>query len=94
MLGTLWVAQQHLLFIAPQLSATLSLFSMNTRKKNRSAHPGIPDMTRSQLSAAGLSRTSKTPSTSSKKPTKDQQIAALKDELRAIRELVSIVSRL
>lgn len=58
---------------------------MNTRKKNKSAHPGIPDMTPSQLASAGLNMSR----SSNKKPTKNQEISALKDELRAVRELVS-----
>jgi len=62
---------------------------MNTRKKNKSARPGVPDMTRSQLALAGLS----TPRSSNKKPTKTQEIAALKDELQAFRELVSNMAR-
>jgi hypothetical protein len=45
-------------------------------------------MTPSQLSSAGLSRA---PLRRPKKLTKDQQIAALKDELRAAREQVPIV---
>lgn len=55
---------------------------MNTRKKNKSAHPVIPDMSSSQLLAAGLHRTSGTRSPSTKKLTKDQQIAALREEIR------------
>ena len=65
---------------------------MNTRRKNKAAHPGIPDMTPSQLSSAGLSRTSNTRRPSNKKLTKDQQIAALRDELRAAQELISSVT--
>ena len=65
---------------------------MNTRKKNKSRHPGIPDMTPSQLASAGLSRVQNTRRASAKKPTKDQQIATLQDELRAVRELISNVS--
>ena len=53
------------------------------------SHPGLPDMTPSQLSSAGLSRT---PAPRRKKATKDQQITALQDELRSIRELLSKVS--
>ena len=96
-LGTFGLPQHHLLFIALQLSAAPLLLSMITHKKNKSAHPGIPDMTPSQLSSASLSCTSNTrrsSGTSTKKPTKDQQIAALKDELRAVRELISSVSPL
>ena len=76
-----------LLFIFVSLSVTPS---MNTRKKNKSKHPGIPDMTPSQLSSAGLSHA---PATRRRGPTKDQQITALKDELRDLRELISNVTR-
>ena len=70
---------------------------MITRKKNKAAHPGIPDMTPSQLTSAGLSRapnTRRPSNTSSKKQTKDQQIAALKDEIRDLRELILSVSQI
>jgi hypothetical protein len=77
--------QHHLLFI--DISPEATPF-MNTRRKNKLAHPGRPDMTPSQLSSAGLSRA---PLRCPKKLTKDQQIAALKDELRAAREQVPIV---
>lgn len=64
---------------------------MNTRKKNKSTHPGAPDMTPSQLARAGLSHA---PGASTKRQTKDQQIAALKEDLQAARDLItSIVSR-
>ena len=86
--------QSRLLFIALQISAALSLLLMNTRRKNQSAHPGIPDMTPSQLLSAGLSRTPNTRRTPGKRLTKDQQIAALKEELRAAQELMSRVSPL
>jgi hypothetical protein len=72
--------QHHLLFIDISLSATPF---MNTRRKNKLAHPGRPDMTPSQLSSAGLPVRRRP-----KKLTKDQQIAALKDELRAAQEQV------
>ena len=87
----------HLLFIAIPLSATRF---MKTRQKNGSTHPGKPDMTLSQLRSAGLSRTtnvrnppttSKKLSTTSKKPTKDQQIVALENKLRAICKLISSI---
>jgi len=62
---------------------------MNTRKKNKSAHPAIPDMTPSQLLSAGLSTcTSATRRSSRKKLTKDQRIAALENELRIAQEAV------
>ena len=86
--------QFHLLFIALQLLVTPSMPPPNTRRKNKSAHPGTPDMTSSQLASAGLSRTVKTPLPSKKKLTKDQQIAALRDELRAAQDLISTVSPL
>lgn len=65
---------------------------MITRKKNKSAHPGKPDMTPSQLTVAGLRRTSDSHRPSTKKLTKDQQIAALRDELRVAQEAISSVS--
>ena len=81
-----------LVFIPPSvaLSPSILVLLMNTRKKNKSAHPGIPDMTPLQLASAQLAsvdfpRTARRPS---KKLTKDQQIAALNDELQALRELV------
>jgi len=63
---------------------------MNTRKKNKSAHPGVPDMTRSQLASTGLSRRCHQPA---KKKTKDQQIAALQEELRITREYLASTNR-
>ena len=48
-----------------------------TRPKNKSSHPGAPDMTPSQRTLAGIAPPKK------KQPSKDQQIAALKDELHA-----------
>ena len=66
---------------------------MNTRKKNKTTHPGIPDMTPSQFTSAGLPPP-KTARRSSKKLTKDQQIAALKDQLCTTQELVLSVSDL
>lgn len=82
--------QYHLFLISLVLSAIPLM--PNTRKKNQSAHPGLPDMTPSQLSSAGLSRGSTTRRPLNKKLTKDQQIAALKDELRAVQEHMSSVS--
>ena len=81
----------NLLFIALAPLVTLSISSMNTRKKNKSAHPGIPDMSALQLASAGLSHIQNARRPPSKKPTKDQQIAALKDELRIAREVISNV---
>ena len=48
-------------------------------------------MTPSQLSSAGLSRGPNARRLPNKKLTKDQQIAALKDELRVTQELISSV---
>ena len=79
----------RLLFITIQPSATPLIFSMNTRRKNRSAHPGVPDMTPLQLLSAGLSHTPN--ARRPKKLTKDQQIAALRDELRTAQEIMSTV---
>jgi len=64
---------------------------MITRKKNKSAHPGIPDMTPSQRASAGLSHARGVRRSSNKKQTKDQQISALKDEAQELRELISSV---
>ena len=65
-----------------QLPATHLLPLMITCWKNKFANPGIPNMTPSQLSLAGLSRASSTRHVSGKKkPMKDQQIVALQDEL-------------
>ena len=71
------------------LSAVLSMPSVTTRQKNKTSHPGAPDMTPSQLASAGIACTKN----SKKAPSKDQQIAALKEELRAAQEAISNVSR-
>ena len=74
------------------LSTTLSPLSMSpatTRQKNKTSHPGAPDMTPSQLASAGIARLKKS---SSKGPSKDQQITALKEELHAAQEAMSTVS--
>ena len=91
--------QHPLVFIVLTLFATLPTLSMNTRQKNKTAHPGIPDMTPSQLALAGLPCTTNahhtnTSHTSNKKPMKNQQITALKDELRAAQELILNVTSL
>ena len=83
------ILPHRLLFIALQLSVIPLKFSMITRRKNKSAHPGTPDMTPLQLLSAGLSHTPKSRRPSAKKLTKDQQIAALRDELRTAQELMS-----
>jgi len=49
-------------------------------------------MTPSQLSSAGLSRGPIARRPPNKKLTKDQQIAALRDELRASQEIISSVT--
>ena len=64
---------------------------MNTRKKDKSTHPGIPDMSASQLASAGLSSAHNARRPSVKKPTKDQRISSLEDELQVARELISRV---
>ena len=72
-----------------QLPATHLLPLMITHRKNKFANPGIPDMTPSQLSSAGLSHASSAHCVSGKKKlTKDQQIVALQDELRTAQELI------
>jgi len=62
---------------------------MVTRKKNKSAHPGVPDMTQSQLAASGLfdAPNARAPPRRGRQ-TKTQEIAALKEELRAAREQI------
>lgn len=77
----------HILSIALQLLAIPSMSSMNTRKKNQSAHPGIPDMTPSQRASAGLTKNT----TRKKKPTPTQRIAALEEELQAAQDIISRV---
>ena len=69
--------------LSPLFIITSTLFSifphspMNTRKKNKTVHPAAPDMTPGQLLAAGISKHRK-----QKKPTKAQQIATLKHQVR------------
>ena len=75
-----------LLFIALPSPATLSTSSMKTCQKNKSTHSGKADMTASQLALAGLSQNVR------KKPTKDQRIAALEEQLEIARELISRVT--
>lgn len=62
-----------------------------TRRKNKSAHPGIPDMSPAQLLSAGLSRASTAPRPP-KKLTKPQEIAALKAEIQSLKELIAMVA--
>ena len=61
---------------------------MKTRAKNASKHPAAPDMTPAQLAAAGIPQ----PKRPQKKPTKDQRIATLEEDLRMARELLQMVS--
>jgi hypothetical protein len=68
------------------LSSALSMPPMNTHLKNKSTNPGAPDMTPAQRAAAGL------PPLKKKAQTKDQQIAALRDELRVAQEMILNVS--
>lgn len=69
-------------------TTTLTHSSMNTHPKNKSAHPARPIMTPAQLSAAGIPLPkSKRP----KKQTKDQQIAALREDLRLVQEMARTV---
>ena len=60
--------QYHLIFICLQLPAIPFTVSMITQKKNKSAHPGIPDMMPSQLTSAGLSHTQSSHHSLNKKP--------------------------
>ena len=62
---------------------------MKTRTKNKAQHPGIPDMTPAQLSAADLSRPKRP--LPRKKMTKNDRIAALENELFAAKQLVAQV---
>lgn len=90
----------HILFIALPLSATPSASMVGTRGKNKSAHPGIPDMTPSQLASAGLppaKTTRRAPNKlrpGKKLSVKDQQIADLQEELRVAQETIVIFSPL
>jgi len=74
----------HLLFLSYP-----HLLSMKTCAKNKSKHPAAPVMTPAQLAAAGISQPQKCPR---RKQTKDQQIAALEEDLRTTRELLQAVS--
>ena len=83
----------HILIIAlsPSPSATPSV-SMNTRRKNKSAHPGIPDMMPLQLASAGLPlvKPTRPKPTLKKLSMKDQKIADLEEELRAAQAIIVI----
>lgn len=85
----------HLLSFHSSFSLTFSLFSptpptkpsMRTRAKNASSHPAASVMTPAQLAAAGIPQ----PKRPQKKPSKDQRIAALEEDLRMARELLQTV---
>ena len=62
---------------------------MKTCEKNKSKHPAASVMTPAQLVAAGISQPR--PARPRKKLTKDQQIAALEEDLRVTRELLETV---
>ena len=62
--------------------------SMKTRTSNQGKHPAASVMTPTQLAAAGIPA----PLPKKKKPTKDQRIAALEEDLRVTRELLQMVS--
>lgn len=84
----------HILFITLPLLATPSASMVGTRGKNKSAHPGIPDMTPSQCASAGLppaQTTRRAPNKlrpGKKLSVKDQQIADLQEELRIAQETI------
>lgn len=67
------------------LSTTPSMPAVSTRSKNKTKHPGAPDMTPSQLASAGLSRPAKPVKMSMAK-----EIAALKAELHAAHEVIYV----
>jgi hypothetical protein len=77
--------QSHSILISLPLPTTLSMPPPATRSKNKSAHPGAPDMTPSQLASVGLSRPAKPV-----KMTMAKEIAALKAELRAAQEAIYV----
>ena len=65
---------------------------MNTRAKNKTAHPAVPITTPARLLATGITKSqSKRPR---KKQTKDQQIAALREDLRMAQELLQVIPTL
>lgn len=59
---------------------------MVTRAKNKTTHPAACVMSPAQLAAAGIPAPPL--KRSQKKPTKDERIAALEEDLRATRELL------
>lgn len=80
-------------YLSHSQSAIPSVSSMpKTRTKNQSAHPGVPDMTPSQLALAGLSRAQNTPQPKKKKGlTGAKKIKALEEELRIAQEIIARV---
>ena len=83
--------QPRLIFILLPLSAVPPISPMITCFKNKlSSHPGTPDVSHSQLAAAsGLACIAGARFPATKKLTKDQQIVALKEELRVTQELLA-----
>lgn len=69
------------IFVSIALSPSVAPLtpSMMTRKKNKSAHPGVPDMTPAQLASANLPRTRTARCLPKKRATKDQQKTAFLD---------------
>ena len=67
------------------LPTTPPMAPPSTRSKNKTSHPGAPDMTPSQLASAGLPRPTKPAKLSMAK-----EIAALKAELRAAQEVIYV----
>lgn len=86
----------HSLSFHSYFSLAFSLFSptlptkpsMRTRAKNASSHPVASIMTPAQLAAVGIPQ----PKCPPKKPSKDQQIAALEEDLCMARELLQMVA--
>lgn len=93
-----WSLQCPPISIPPSLSTTLSppspsttlspsMAPLTTRSKNKTTHPGAPDMTPSQRSSAGLP-----PAKKPAKLSQAKELAALKAELRAAQEIILNVS--
>ena len=84
----LFIAVAHsFILLSPSLSLSYLPF-MQTRAKNKSKHPPKSVMTPTQLAAAGVFVPRPKPI---RKPTKDQLIAALEEDLRVTRELLQTV---
>jgi hypothetical protein len=79
--------QLSLLSFTFPFPSLLAPSEMTTRRKNKLAHPAACVMTPAQLTAAGIPQ----PKRKQKRPTKDQRIAALEEDLRATRELLQTV---